>query len=150
MIGRRTQTAIARAHAWLYRGTGGRIGGRLLGMEQVLITTTGRKTGIGRTTPVCAFPFDEPRNGGGATDGRVVLVASDGGREQHPQWYRNMRVNPGVTVQRGRRSIAMRARTATPAERDRLWPHIVAVYGGYAQYQARTEREIPLVICEPR
>ena len=140
---------ISRTHRWLYRRTGGRIGGRLLGMEQVLITTTGRTTGNRRTTPVCAFPFDEPRTGAGASDGRVVLVASDGGREQHPQWYRNMRVNPEVTVQRGRRSIAMRARTATPAERNKLWPRIVAVYGGYAQYQARTEREIPLVICEP-
>ena len=150
MIGRRTLNAISRTHRWLYRRTGGRIGGRLLGMEQVLITTTGRKTGIRHTTPVCAVPFDEPRNGGGAVDGRVVLVASDGGREQHPQWYRNMCVLPEITVQRGRRSIAMRARTATPAERDRLWPRILAVYGGYAEYQARTAREIPLVVCEPQ
>lgn len=150
MIGRRTLNGISRTHRWLYRRTGGRIGGRLLGMEQVLITTTGRKTGIRRTTPVCAFPFEEPRNGGGATDGRVVLVASDGGREQHSQWYRNMRVHPDVTVQRGRQSIPMRTRTATRVERDRLWPHITAVYGGYAHYQAQTAREIPLVICEPR
>ena len=148
MIGRRTLNVISRTHRWLYRRTGGRIGGRLLGMEQVLITTTGRTTGTRRTTPVCAFPFEE-RDGGGGTDGRVVLVASDGGREQHPQWYRNLCVHPDITVQRGRRSIAMRARTATPAERDRLWPRIVAVYGGYVQYQARTEREIPLVVCEP-
>jgi deazaflavin-dependent oxidoreductase (nitroreductase family) len=117
-------------------------------MEQVLITTTGRTTGVRRTTPVCAFPF-EARDGGRAPDGRVVLVASDGGRERHPQWYRNLCVHPDVTVQRRRRSIAMRARTATPVERDRLWPRIVAAYGGYAEYQARTERQIPLVVCEP-
>lgn len=147
MIGRRTQTAIARTHAWAYRGTGGRIGRRVLGMEQVLLTTTGRSTGLPRTIPISAFPLDRwnaaPRDG-------IVLVASDGGRPQNPQWYRNLCAKPEVLVQRGPRTHPMRARTATPAERDRLWPHVVAVYGGYAHYQARTEREIPLVICEPR
>lgn len=146
MIGRRTQTAIARTHAWVYRGTGGRIGRRLLGMEQVLLTTTGRSTGVPRTTPLSAFPVDQGSGAGGG----VVLVASDGGRPRHPQWYRNLCAQPEVVVQRGTRALAMRARTATPTERDRLWPRIVAAYGGYAHYQARTEREIPLVICEPR
>lgn len=142
-MNRRTQTAIARTHAWLYRSTGGRIGRRLLGMEQVLLTTTGRSTGLPRTTPLSAFPLDRGSDG-------VVLVASDGGRDRDPQWYRNLSAHPEVVVQRGRRAIAMRARTATPTERDRLWPGIVAVYGGYAHYQARTRRRIPLVICEPR
>lgn len=146
MISRRTQTALARIHALVYRGTGGRIGRRLLGMEQVLLTTTGRSTGRPRTTPVSAFPLDRwagPRDG-------VMLVASDGGRPRHPHWYRNLCAQPEVLIQRGPRAFAMRARTATPAERERLWPHVVAVYGGYADYQARTDREIPLVICEPR
>jgi F420H(2)-dependent quinone reductase len=147
MIGRRMQTVIVRGHAWVYRGTGGRIGRRLLGMEQVLLTTTGRSTGAPRTTPLSAFPLDP---GKGTPGGGIVLVASDGGSPRHPQWYRNLCVQPEVVVQRGARAFAMRARTATPAERERLWPHIVAVYGGYAHYQARTEREIPLVICEPR
>jgi F420H(2)-dependent quinone reductase len=146
MIGRRAQTALTRTHAWLYRSTGGRVGRRLLGMEQVLLTTTGRSTGLPRTTPLSAFPLDHWND---APDG-VVLVASDGGRDRDPQWYRNIRARPEVVVQRGPRAVAMRARTATPAERDRLWPGIVAAYGGYANYQARTRRQIPLVICESR
>ena len=141
MISRRTQTLLTRAHAWVYRHTGGRIGGRLLGMQQVLLTTRGRRSGLPRATPLSAFPL-----GAGA----LVLVASDGGRPQHPQWYRNLLADPDVVVQRGRTPVRMRARIATDVERAELWPHVVAAYRGYADYQGRTERQIPLVICEPR
>lgn len=152
MISRRTQTVVTRAHAWVYRLSRGRVGGRLLGMEQVLLTTTGRSSGRPRTTPLSAFPLDDEHDGtaGTAVRGGVVLVASDGGQPRHPQWYRNLCVNPEVIVRRGPRSVPMRARTATAAERARLWPGVVAAHGGYADYQERTDREIPLVICEPR
>ncbi|WP_024287520.1 nitroreductase family deazaflavin-dependent oxidoreductase [Cellulomonas sp. KRMCY2] len=139
MISRRTQTLITRAHTWVYRRTRGRVGGRLGSMEQVLLTTTGRTSGRPRTTPLTGIPHG---------DG-VLLVASDGGNRQHPQWYRNLLVDAEVLVQRGGRTIPMRARTATPAERAELWPVVVRVYGGYATYQSRTDRQIPLVVCEP-
>ena len=135
----RTQYIITRGHLFLYRATRGRLGGRLGSMEQVLLTTTGRVSGRPRTTPLTGIP-----HGGG-----LILVASDGGKPEHPQWYRNLLVHDVVTVQRGPTKVRMRARTATPAERARLWPVAVRVYGGYAQYQARTDREIQLVICEP-
>lgn len=140
MISRRTQTLITRAHTWVYRRTRGRLGGRLRWpsrMEQVLLTTTGRRTGRPRTTPLTGIPHGD----------ELVLVASDGGKPDHPQWYRNLLADDHVVVQRGAVEIPMRARTATPAERAELWPRVVGVYPGYAGYQARTEREIPLVIC---
>lgn len=135
----RTQHLITRVHTWLYRTTGGRLGGKLGSMEQVLLTTTGRVSGKERTTPLTGIPHG---------DG-LLLVASDGGKPEHPQWYRNLLVNDVVTVQRGARKVRMRARTATPAERERLWPVAVGVYSGYATYQQRTDREIQLVLCTP-
>src|SRR5450756_843551 len=85
-----------RAHSWVYRLTGGRFGGRLLGMQQVLLTTRGRQSGLPRTTPLSAFPLGAGSSAGSAaatagalSTGALVLVASDGGRPQHPQWYRN-------------------------------------------------------------
>ena len=157
MISRRTQTLLTRAHTRLYRLTGGRFGGRLLGMQQVLLTTRGRQSGRPRTTPLSAFPLGAGSSAGSAaatagalSTGALVLVASDGGRPQHPQWYRNLLADPDVVVQRGRTPVRMRARVATDVERAELWPHVVAAYRGYADYQGRTERQIPLVICEPR
>jgi len=150
MISRRTQTLLTRAHAWVYLLTGGRFGGRLLGMQQVLLTTRGRRSGLPRTTPLSAFPLGAGSSAGSPPAGALVLVASDGGRPQHPQWYRNLLADPDVVVQLGRTPVRMRARMATDGEREELWPRVVAAYQGYADYQGRTERRIPLVICEPR
>lgn len=140
MISRRTQTFLTRAHTLVYRATRGRAGGRLLTMEQVLLTTTGRVSGAPRTTPLSAIPDGDD----------LVLVASDGGNPEHPQWYRNLVADGRVEIQRGGEHLAMTARTATPQERARLWPRVVGVYDGYAAYQRRTSREIPLVILRPR
>lgn len=150
MISRRTQTLLTRAHAWVYLLTGGRFGGRLLGMQQVLLTTHGRQSALPRTTPLSAFPLGAGSSAGSPPAGALVLVASDGGRPQHPQWYRNLLADPDVVVQLGRTPVRMRARVASDGEREELWPRVVAAYRGYADYQGRTERRIPLVICEPR
>ena len=77
-------------------------------------------------------------------------MASKGGHPRHPAWYHNLRANPETTVQVGSERRAVRARDATPTERERLWPMAVAAYSGYRDYQERTDREIPLVILEPR
>lgn len=140
MISRRTQTIVTRLHAGVYRLTRGRVLGRLGTMEQVLLTTRGRTSGQPRTTPLSAFPEGD----------RLVLVASDGGRPEHPQWYRNLLVDDRVVVQRGATKIPMRARPAGDEERGRLWKRVTSEYRGYEQYQSRTDRTIPLVICEPR
>lgn len=79
-----------------------------------------------------------------------VLVASRGGDERHPDWYRNLVANPDVELTVGDTVREMTARTATDAERAELWPRVVRAYPGYGAYQKRTSRTIPLVVCEPR
>lgn len=136
---REGQKLVTRLHAGVYRRTGGRIGGRIGRVEHVLLTTTGRRSGRPRTTPLAVTP-----------DGtRLLLIASNGGARRHPDWYLNLSADPEVTVQRGAARLTMRARTAGPAERVALWAKAVSVYGGYAGYQERASREIPVVICEP-
>jgi deazaflavin-dependent oxidoreductase (nitroreductase family) len=128
-------------HTWIYRATNGRIGHRFPGAPPVLLLDhVGAKSAVERTTPL--LYVDDPPN--------VVIVASKGGHPRHPAWYHNLRAHPDTTVQIGTERRAVRARVATPAERERLWPKAVAAYGGYRGYQQRTEREIPLVILEPR
>jgi deazaflavin-dependent oxidoreductase (nitroreductase family) len=105
------------------------------GNRVVLLTTRGRRSGKRRTTPLLAYP----------DEGRLVLVASFGGSDRDPHWLRNLRADPQVEVD-GR---AYRARLASDEERERLWPRVVERYPGYARYQARTSRLIPLVVLEP-
>ena len=128
-------------HRVVFTASGGRVGGRLMRMPVVMLTTTGRKSGKRRTTMLTS-PVQEGDN--------VVLVASYGGDDRHPTWYLNLRDNPDVEVTTGGHHRHMRARVATPEEKDALWPRIVEVYSDYGSYQTRTTREIPVVILEPR
>ncbi len=81
---------------------------------------------------------------------RVVVVASQAGRPRHPLWFRNLEADPEVTVQIKGDRRPMRARTASPPERAELWPRLVDLYSDYDSYQSWTDREIPVVIIEPR
>ena len=106
----------------------------------LLLDHVGARTRRRRTTPLVYLE-----------DGRdLVIVASKGGHPRHPAWLHNLRANPETTVQVGAERRRVRARVATPEERARLWPRVVKVWPGYRTYQERTEREIPLVILEPR
>ncbi len=134
-----TARAVTAFHETAYRVTGGRVGGRVARMPVLLLTTTGRKTGRRRTTPLTYLDDGD----------RLVLVASYGGARRHPSWYLNLTAEPEVEVTRGRRTAHMRARTATPEEKAELWPRATSVYRGYAAYQERTTRDIPLVILTP-
>jgi deazaflavin-dependent oxidoreductase (nitroreductase family) len=136
---RRAAHLATRAHARLYGLTGGRVGGRLGHVEQILLTTTGRRSGAPRTVPLAVTPVGPS----------VVLVASDGGAATHPAWYLNLTEHPDVVVQRGRRAVPMLARVAVGAEREMLWAAVVENNPGYARYQERTARQIPVVVCEP-
>ena len=127
-------------HRAILRLTGGRYPRTLVGMPAVELHTIGRKTGERRRTMLTS-PVHH--------DGRVVLVASKGGDDRHPQWYRNLTANPEVEVTIEGTTRTMRARTASPEEKAALWPDIVAAYKGYASYQRRADRDIPVVICEP-
>jgi len=137
---------MSRTNTWLYRRTGGRVGGTWrVGsafrrpVPLALLTHTGRTSGRPYTTPLLFL-----RDGD-----RVLLVASQAGLPQHPQWYRNLVATPDCTLQIGREAIPMRARTADPEERAAHWPRLVELYADFASYQTWTEREIPVVICEP-
>jgi deazaflavin-dependent oxidoreductase (nitroreductase family) len=133
--------AMSRLNTWAYRATGGKLGGKFMrGAPVLLLTTTGRKSGAPRVAPLIYLRDGE----------RLVLVASKGGMDHHPLWYRNLVANPEVEVQLGRAVTPMRARTADDSERDALWPRLLEVYRDYADYQARTQRKIPVVILEKR
>lgn len=128
--------SLGTLHRGLYRLSRGRIGGKLGELPVLLLTTTGRKSGQPRTWPL-----------GYIRDGeRLIVVASAGGEPKHPAWYVNLRANPKVTVQLRDEAVAMRAETATGAERARLWDQLIAVFPGFADYQRKTTREIPVVI----
>ena len=132
--------AMNMVHRALLKITGGRAGWTLQRMPALELTTTGRRSGLARTTMLTA-PLVE-----GST---LVVVASRGGDDTHPAWFLNLRENPDVTVSlQGRAPRPMRARIADVAERARLWPLITAEHGNYAGYQARTQREIPVVMLE--
>jgi len=132
---------LSRAHAALLKLSRWRLGAGIAGMPVVELRTIGRRSGRLRAVILSAPVIDGDR---------VVLVASKGGDDRDPAWYRNLVANPSVdlTVHGARR--AMTARPADAAERAELWPRVVGVYSGYAAYQRRTSRQIPLVICESR
>jgi deazaflavin-dependent oxidoreductase (nitroreductase family) len=129
-------------HQAVLRLSGGRALTSVFGMPAVELHVTGRKSGLPRSTMLTAPVMDADR---------VVLVASKGGDDRDPEWFRNLVANPDVEI----KVIAtgevrkMRARLASPDEKAELWPRIVAAYKGYAGYQKRTQRDIPVVICEP-
>jgi deazaflavin-dependent oxidoreductase (nitroreductase family) len=127
-------------HVRLYRLSGGRIGGHIGKAPVLLLTHRGRRSGTIRTTPLLYLSDGE----------RIVVVASYGGAPRHPDWYLNLEAGPSAEIQTGQTRRPVTARTATPEERDRYWPQVVAMYSSYESYQRKTEREIPLVILEPR
>jgi len=110
-------------------------------MPVLELTTTGRKSGEPRTVMLTS-PIQE-----GET---IVVVASRGGDDQHPAWFLNLRDHPDVEVAyAGKPKQPMRARVANAQERAALWPQVTSRYKGYANYQTKTDREIPLVLLEP-
>jgi deazaflavin-dependent oxidoreductase (nitroreductase family) len=139
-VGRTGLKLVSRLHVALFRATGGRLGGRLrANLPVLLLTTTGRKSGKQRTTPLLYVEDGE----------QYAIVASVGGAPKHPAWYLNLGDRPEATIQIGTRRIAVSARTATPDERSRLWRLATEMYPGYDAYQARTSREIPVVVLTP-
>jgi len=127
-------------HRTVQSVSGGRLGWSLAKMLVVELTTTGRKSGLPRSVMLTS-----PHQNGDT----IVLVASRGGDDQHPAWLLNLRDNASVTVGTKNDTKQMTARIADEAERAELWPKITAVYKGYAGYQRKTDREIPVVLLEP-
>jgi len=120
--------------------TGGRWPHRIAGMPTLELHVTGRKSGERRSTLLTAPIID------GDT---IVLVASKGGHSVHPQWYSNLAANPDVEITIDGETKRMVAHTATGDERAELWQRITKDFKNYATYQKGTDREIPVVVCEP-
>jgi deazaflavin-dependent oxidoreductase (nitroreductase family) len=128
-------------HTAIYRATHGLIGHRTPGYPPVLLLDhVGARSHVKRTSPLVY----------GRDGDNYVLVASKGGYPKHPAWFHNLRAHPDTSVQVGSRRLNVHARVAEGEERERLWALMVGVYRGYEDYRKRTEREIPLVVLEPR
>jgi len=134
--------SMNRVHRTVLALTGGRLGWSAGSMPVVELTTIGRKSGQKRSVMLTS-PIQE-----GDT---IVVVASRGGDDVHPAWYLNLQADPDVEVSiKGSPAVPMTARVATADERARLWPQVTAEYKNYADYQKKTDREIPLVLLDPR
>lgn len=138
---------LSRAHTFAYRVSRGRLGANLrvgAGFRKpaptLLLEHVGRKSGKRFTTPLL-YMRDGPN---------VVIVASAGGRDEDPQWYRNLLAHPATQVTIGAERLSVTAHRADTAERSRLWPHLVDTYSDFDSYQSWTEREIPVIVLEPR
>jgi len=142
MATRRTKAVelFWRIHPPLYRLSGGRILGRVMGMPVLLLDTVGRKSRQPRTNALTWFPKGDD----------FVVIASVLGEPRNPAWWLNLRASPETTIQLGRERIPVRAREATGAEREQLWSALVAKSPDYAEYQRLTERRIPVVVLERR
>jgi deazaflavin-dependent oxidoreductase (nitroreductase family) len=135
-----TLKAMNSVHRVILRISGGRMGWDVGNMPVLELTTTGRKSGKPRSVMLTS-PVQEGES--------IVIVASRGGDDVHPAWYLNLVENPRVQVKfKGEPTKVMTARTATAEERARLWPIVEQKYKGYAGYQQRTDREIPLIFLD--
>lgn len=127
------------AHRVVLTVSGKRLLANPFGMPLVELHTIGRKSGLPRSCYLTAPMHDSDR---------VVLVASKGGDDRHPDWYRNLQSHPDAELVIDGERRKVHARTASAEEKAELWPKIVAAYKGYADYQKRTTRDLPVVICE--
>ena len=135
----RTAKVLSTVHTLTYRLTGGRVGRRLVGNDMLLLTTRGRTSGRPHTVPLLYL-----RDGDD-----LVVIASWGGRPDHPHWYLNLEASPEVSVQVLGKTWSVTADPMPEDERRQWWPRIVAAYDGYAADQSRTGRPIPVVRLRP-
>jgi deazaflavin-dependent oxidoreductase (nitroreductase family) len=133
-------TQASRAHAWVVRRTGGRLGGRALGAEILVLRTTGRRSGQRRDSPMFFL-----RRGGG-----FAVVASNGASKRVPAWWLNLQDQPEAEALVRGTSHPVKARAAGEQEVAELWPSFVELYSGYDHYKSIATRELPVVILEPR
>jgi deazaflavin-dependent oxidoreductase (nitroreductase family) len=139
-FGRSFTRGLLRTAVWLYRRSGGKLGGKMFGAPVLLLTTTGRKSGRPWTVPLLC-----------QTDGdRWVIVASNGGSPRHPAWLLNLRSQPDVSIQIGRETYWVTAVETAGEERERLWRRMTDVYKGYDRYARKTPRQIPVVALQGR
>ena len=134
-----TAKRLSRLHTVVFRGTKGRVGKRLVDNDMLLLTTTGRHSGDLHTVPLLFLSEAQ----------RLFVFASWGGRDSHPDWYSNLLVNPEAMVELPTHRCPVTATTLTGTQRAKWWGRAVDAYAGYATYQSRTGREIPVVALDP-
>ena len=131
---------MSRINTVMYRrGGGDGLGGTFQKIPVALLTTTGRKSGQPRVSPLYFHRYGDI----------VVVAASKGGSDKNPMWYLNLKADPKVKVQIKKEVLDLNARDATDDERAKYWPKLVEMYPSYNDYQSWTDRVIPLVVCEP-
>ena len=139
-FGRALTRGFLRTAVWLYRRSGGKLGGKMFGAPVLLLTTTGRKSGRSWTVPLMY-----------QTDGdRWVIIASNGGSARHPAWWLNLRSQPDASVQIGRQTYPVTAVETAGEDRERLWQQMADMYKGYDGYARKTTRQIPVVVLQRR
>lgn len=138
-ISAQAQRVLAGLHALIYRTSGGRLGGRIVGSPVLVLVTTGRRSGSERHTPLLYLPDGDD----------LVIVASNGGTASHPAWWFNLGTEPRAGVILDNRRLSVTASEATGDDKAALWERLVRMYPGYADYQRRTDREIPVVRLRP-
>lgn len=131
----RTMTAM---NVFLYRISGGKLGNQLMGRDICLITMKGARSGKTRIIPLMYVPFKEG----------LLLVASQGGAPKHPTWYHNLIANPDITVEVHGKTLTLKARPANAEEKQEIWPICTQYYPDYEDYRHRTDRDIPVFICQ--
>ena len=129
-----------KVHPHLYRWSGGRIGGRMMNMPVLLLTTTGRKSGLGRTSALMYLEKDSD----------YVVIASYLGEPRHPAWWLNLVTQPDAVIEVGDQRIPVHAREADGEEREALWSEVADIQPDYNEYKQRTDRKIPVVVLSPR
>lgn len=130
-----TVKLMSALHTTLYRLTGGTVGRRMVNNDMLLLTTKGRVSGKDHTVPLLYLEDGD----------RLVVIASYGGRPDHPSWYKNLLATPEATVQIRSDHRNITATTMNEADRADWWPRVVAAYSDYAEYQSKTDRQIPLL-----
>jgi F420H(2)-dependent quinone reductase len=133
-------TAFSRTHARLLQLTGGRLGKRFMGADVLVLRTIGRRSGKPRQSPM----FYVPHRGG------YAVVASNAASRRVPAWWLNLQTQPEAEATVGDGWQPVRAREATAAEHEELWPSFVRMYSGYDHYKEIATREMPVVVLEPR
>ena len=122
-----------------FRANGGKVGGQFEGAPLLILHSTGAKSGAERLAPVMYQDVD----------GGYAIFASKAGAPTNPDWFHNLSANPSATVEVGNETVAVRARIAEGDERDRIWERQKELYPGFADYETKTTRTIPVVILEP-
>jgi len=129
---------FTRINVLIYRASGGKWGSKLMGRDICIVNMKGARTGKTRQIPLMYVPYQQG----------ILLVASQGGADKHPTWYHNLVANPAIKVSVHGKELSLTARRATPEEKQQVWPICIESYPDYEDYRHRTQRDIPVFICE--